>query len=427
MSEWKQIDEIAKVRRGASPRPIGDPKYFGGEVGWVRISDVTRSSRFLRETEQYVSPLGESLSVRVNPGELIMSICGTLGRPIIVDMPACIHDGFVQFSSLRDADTVYLYYALQHAESAFNGMGQPGTQTNLNTGLVGRHQIFAPKIEKQRRIAEILSTTDEAIEQTEALIAKCQQIKAGLMHDLFTRGVTSDGQLRPTRAQAPQLYRNDPRFGWIPKGWEVARLKDKAQAGKSHIKTGPFGTSLKGEHWVQHGHPVITIGALGEGELLPEGLLFVSPATALRLHDYQLTVGDVVFSRVADVGRSAVIEEEHAGWIMSSNLMRISLNPCLVEPHYLQSQFASDLRLKAQIRTNVNSGGRDVANGQILNRLLFVWPPHDEQILALSRMQALDLYRRTLISRAAKLRAQKQGLMQDLLTGRVPVKVGIAA
>ena len=57
------------------------------------------------------------------------------------------------------------------------------------------------------------------IEQTETLIAKYQQIKAGLMHDLFTRGVTPDGKLRPTRAEAPQLYQESP-LGWIPKEWE---------------------------------------------------------------------------------------------------------------------------------------------------------------------------------------------------------------
>ena len=159
MNEWKRISSLAHVRRGASPRPIGDPSYFGGNVGWVRISDVTRSSRFLRETEQYVSPLGESLSVRVNPGDLVMSICGTLGRPIVIDIPACIHDGFVQFTNLKNVDSVYLFYALQFSESKFNGMGQPGTQTNLNTTLVGRLEIFAPHRQDKRHHCQGLRPT----------------------------------------------------------------------------------------------------------------------------------------------------------------------------------------------------------------------------------------------------------------------------
>src|SRR5208337_5618771 len=97
MNDFKRICDFAKVRRGASPRPIDDPKWFGGETGCVRIVDVTRSGRYLRSTEQYLSPIGVSRSVRVDKGDLIMSICATIGRPVIIDMPACIHDGFVQF------------------------------------------------------------------------------------------------------------------------------------------------------------------------------------------------------------------------------------------------------------------------------------------------------------------------------------------
>jgi type I restriction enzyme S subunit len=171
-----------------------------------------------------------------------------------------------------------------------------------------------------------------------------------------------------------------------------------------------------------HGHPVITIGALGEGEFRNQDLLFVDSKDAARLRDFQLSAGDVVFSRVADVGRSVVIREQHAGWIMSSNLMRIALDPELVRPDYLQMQLAGDSRIKAQIRAQVNSGGRDVANSAVLSRLRFAWPDPNEQDRIISRVllteRALQAERRT----AEKLQKQKLGLMQDLLTGRVSVE-----
>ncbi len=86
---------------------------------------------------------------------------------------------------------------------------------------------FHSKLEVQQGIADILDTR-RSIEQTEALIAKYQQIKAGLMHDLFTRGVTPDGKLRPTRAEAPQLYKESP-LGWIPKEWQIQQLGTLAE------------------------------------------------------------------------------------------------------------------------------------------------------------------------------------------------------
>lgn len=174
--------------------------------------------------------------------------------------------------------------------------------------------------------AEILSTVDEAIEQTEALIAKTQQIKAGLMHDLFTRGVTANGQLRPPREEAPQLYKQSP-LGWIPREWDAGHLVDRRHPSRPHIKTGPFGSSLKLEHWADEGVPVMAPdrspwrGGVRSG---PAVVCF-SEDTATRLSEYRLSEGDIVFSRVADVGRSAVITADEAGWVMSSNLMRITL------------------------------------------------------------------------------------------------------
>ncbi len=283
-------------------------------------------------------------------------------------------------------------------------------------------RVFFPDGAVQRKIAAVLASIDTAIEKTEALIAKHQQIKAGLMHDLFTRGVLPNGQLRPPRSEAPELYQETV-LGWIPADWELTGLQAKGRAGVSWIRTGPFGSALKGEHWRTHGHPVITIGALGEGEFLNEELLFVDAKDAARLRDFQLNVGDVVFSRVADVGRSVVIRKEQASWIMSSNLMRIALDENLVRPDYLQMQLAGDSRVKAQIRAQINSGGRDVANSAVLSRLRFAWPGPDEQDRIISRALLEEHSLRVERRKAEKLQKQKLGLMQDLLTGRVPVPV----
>ena len=313
----------------------------------------------------------------------------------------------------------FVYYSLvnQHRFLTFD-------YTSKAHPSVIKKQYRLPSIDvnRQRKIATILSTIDTAIEQTEALIEKYQRIKAGLMHDLFTRGVLPNGQLRPPREQAPELYQ-ETAIGWIPREWEVSGLASKGRAGTSWIRTGPFGSSLKGEHWRIDGHPVITIGALGIGEFIDSELLFVGSKDASRLIDFQLKENDVVFSRVADVGRSVVVREAQAGWIMSSNLMRIAVNETRLRPDYLQMQLASDSRIKSQIRASVNSGGRDVANSEVLNRLRFALPRPDEQDRIIGMANRLTQRMNAEMHRVAKLQAQKLGLMQDLLTGKVPVTV----
>ena len=321
-------------------------------------------------------------------------------------------------------DQRYLYYCVllpetrNKIERRITGSAQPG----LNSQFVKAVEIPFQGLTQQKKIATILSGIDSAIEKTEALIAKYQQIKVGLMHDLFTRGVLPNGQLRPSREQAPDLYQ-ETAIGWIPRGWEVAGLAAKGRLGTHWIRTGPFGSALKGEHWRTHGHPVITIGALGEGVFTDDELLFVESRDAARLVDFQLKAGDVVFSRVADVGRSVVVRAEQAGWIMSSNLMRIAVDENRARPDLVQMALASDSRIKAQIRARVNSGGRDVANSDVLNQLRFVWPDIEEQDRIIERANTADCRIASEQLKRSNLLAQKQGLMHDLLTGKVPVKV----
>ncbi|MDO0945597.1 restriction endonuclease subunit S [Chromohalobacter israelensis] len=277
-----------------------------------------------------------------------------------------------------------------------------------------------PSESQKRVIATILDTLDTQIRQTEAIIAKLQQVKQGLLHDLLTRGIDESGQLRPPYEQAPELYKESP-LGWIPKIWNYDRLSSKSVPGMAHIKTGPFGSALKGEHWVEEGCPVITIGSLGTGEFIFSELLFVSKRDEVRLSDYALKKGEVVFSRVADVGRSVAINDEQEGWIMSSNLMKISLDPALVNSQFLQYQLSHPQIAKLQIRRNVNSAGRDVANSAILNQLLFFWPSKEEQDRLVKRISLLEERISNEKDSLEKLKKQKTGLMDDLLTGRMRV------
>jgi type I restriction enzyme S subunit len=111
-----------------------------------------------------------------------------------------------------------------NAASYFSRMAAGSTRYGLSNAAIASISIRLSPIEQQRKIAEILFTIDKTIEKTEALIHKYRQIKAGLMYDLFTRGLTADGKLRPPREQAPELYQETP-IGWIPKEWDLRPLE----------------------------------------------------------------------------------------------------------------------------------------------------------------------------------------------------------
>ena len=186
--ETKRLGDLARIQRGASPRPIDSPIWFdeNSKIGWVRISDVTKAVIFLNYTSQRLSPLGVQHSRPVSCGSLIMSICATVGRPIITAIETCIHDGFVVFEGLR-IDQKFLYYSLAHIEGDWSRHGQTGSQMNLNTDLIKRTEIRHPfTVVEQTAIATVLSDMDTEIESLESKLSKAREIKQGMMQELLT-------------------------------------------------------------------------------------------------------------------------------------------------------------------------------------------------------------------------------------------------
>ncbi|MBH0234870.1 restriction endonuclease subunit S [Helicobacter pylori] len=190
-SNWQRVrlGDIAEIKRGASPRPIENPKWFcaNSNVGWVRISDISKNSRFLYKTAQKLSKKGIEKSRFIKQNSLIMSMCATIGKPIITKIDTCIHDGFVVFENPK-IDLNYLYYFLCYIEKEWLESGQQGSQVNLNVDLIKNKEVFCPKdLNEQSAIANILSDVDHYLYSLDALILKKESVKKALSFELLSQ------------------------------------------------------------------------------------------------------------------------------------------------------------------------------------------------------------------------------------------------
>ena len=189
---WKvrRIKSLSAVKRGASPRPIDDPRYFDddGEYAWVRISDVTASNRYLRKTIQRLSEIGQALSVKMEPGSLFLSIAGSVGKPIITDIKCCIHDGFVYFPYFN-GNVEFLYRTLS-VDGPFEKLGKLGTQLNLNTETVGNIYLGWPPLDEQayivRHLDKATADIDAAIDNAQRQIDLLREYRTRLIADAVT-------------------------------------------------------------------------------------------------------------------------------------------------------------------------------------------------------------------------------------------------
>lgn len=278
----------------------------------------------------------------------------------------------------------------------------------VNTSDVATATVLLPPFPEQQKIAAILSSIDDVIVATRKVIEQTKRVKQGLLQTLMTRGI---GHTRFKKTEV----------GEIPEAWEVVRLDALGRQGIQTVRSGPFGSSLKGEHFTNSGRPVLTIQSLGEGRIDDEGLFFVGPEKARELEDYEVRKGDLVFSRVADIGRSVVIEDRADGWIISSNLIRLSPDKDRVDPWYLMYCIVGGGPVTRQIERLAGDHGRPVVSSTMLKDLRFPVPPKEEQEEIASRIEAVESYVRRSEDTLGRLDQAKRGLMQDLLTGRVRV------
>ncbi len=267
---WKvtRLGNLANVMRGASPRPIDSSKWFDeySSTGWLRISDITAAGKYVTETAQSLSAEGIANSRFVMSGNLVMSICATVGRPVITRKDVCIHDGFVVFDHLQ-TDNEYLYYTLANIEADWPKHGQTGSQTNLNTEIIRSKHIPLPPLPEQRAIAAALSDVDRLIGALDALIEKKRAIKQAAMQQLLTGRTrlpgfegewrnTTLGQLIENCSSGATPYRGRPEYykgniKWITSGeLEYGQITDTKEhiseeaVRKTNLKLHPPGTFL---------------------------------------------------------------------------------------------------------------------------------------------------------------------------------------
>ena len=385
--------------------------------GWAEPDTFFRVARPLHNVFK------RSLTVA---GDLLICIVGaTTGATNVV--PAWIGEANITQTTARvacdsrKADSHFVLFALasefgqMQVRKYVKGSAQPG----LNLADVERFYVPAAPLPEQRKIARILTTVDNLIEMTETLIAKYQAIKQGMMHDLFTRGVDEHGHLRPPYEEAPELYK-ESELGWIPREWEVCRVGDRLerieQGWSPDCESEPAST---GEWGVLKTTAVVWEGfACYENKRLPKHLP--------PLPQYEVHVDDVLMTRGGPnsrVGVVAHVRQTSDKLMLSDKIYRLVPKKGLL-PNYFALALSSERTQThlSTLKTGLAESQTNISQ-EIVRRLWMGLPKPDEQRKTCERLESVAQVMQAELNGLTKLRLDKTGLMQDLLTGKVRVKV----
>jgi type I restriction enzyme S subunit len=375
-----EIKDIAHVKRGASPRPISDSKYFASEGrGWIRIADVTRTYKYLNNTSQYLSGLGEQASVRVDPNDLIMSICATVGKPVLVGIPACIHDGFVVFRDIDGSKLTkeYFFYQLLLLEDKWKIKGQTGSQMNLNTTLVEHTKIVLPPLIIQQKIGDILASIDEAIQKSDQIIQKSEELKQGLMQNILNFG-----------------SKDDVRYLALGDIGKVSMCKRIFKNETSNVGDIPF----------------YKIGTFGKE---PDAFISKELYDTYRNKYPYPKIGDVLLSASGTIGRKVKYDGKPA-YFQDSNIVWLEHDESIILNNFLYYLYET---------INWQTEGSTIKRlyNDILLRKVVPVPPVDKQRQLLKILSAVD--EKITINKKLKVRIifLKKGLMNDIFNQKVQI------
>lgn len=381
---WEQckLGELAEIVRGASPRPISDPKWFdnNSNVGWLRIADVTAQDGRIQYLEQKISELGQEKTRVIKTPHLLLSIAATVGKPVINYVPTGVHDGFLIFLNPK-FNILYTFWWLEMFREKWSKYGQPGSQVNLNSDLVKSQVINIPNEKEQEKISSFLESLDKIITLHQRKLGKLKLTKKALLQKLFPKN----------GSKFPEL-----RFQGFTDAWEQRKL--------SEVVTINPKTELPDEFKYVDLESVVGTNLLGFQVIKKEN----APSRAQRLASY----GDVFYQTVRPYQRNNYLfENVDKDMVFSTGYAQLRSK---LDSYFLLTLVQNDNFVKV-VLDNCTGTSYPAINGSELGKIIVQIPSNEVEANQIGNVfrgidKSITLHQRKL----DMLKNVKKGLLQKM-------------
>ncbi|MEH2166741.1 MAG: restriction endonuclease subunit S [Nostoc sp.] len=414
---WKEvaIGSVADVEVGGTPS-TAVPSFWGGNIPWMSSGEVNQyriSNVQGRITE---SGLRSSNAKFINPPAVALALAGqgkTRGTVALTLISLCTNQSVALIKGRDELlDTVFLFHALDARYDELRTRSAGGGRAGLSKSIIEAIPIALPELIEQQKIVEILDAIDKAIALTDTHISKLKKAKAGLLHDLLTRGIDEHGELRDY-TRNPELFKRSA-LRKIPKYWSVELVGEvfDMQLGKMLSKA-----SKKGHN----PYPYLANRHI-QWERIDITNLEWMDFNSQEREKFVLLSGDLLVCEGGESGRTAIWKGELENCYFQKAIHRLRPKDYRIIPEYMLRfmRWAYDYALLTELTSKTSITHLTSEKFAILPISL---PPTEEQqriIQVFERHEERIINKET---RLEKLKLLKKGLMSDLLTGRVRVKI----
>ncbi|MGG3921392.1 restriction endonuclease subunit S [Geobacillus thermodenitrificans] len=408
MIEWKSflLGDVIEYANGSS-----FPNRFQGlkqkRYDFYKVSDMNNPKNFMYmvEAENTVDDeIVEKLKAKVHPKDTV--IFPKVGAALltnkrrILSKPSLFDNNIMGIKPKKELLPLYLYYFMLTID--FAKYVQSGAVPSINKTIIDNIPINLPSLPEQRKIADILSSVDEAIEKTEAIIEQTEKVKKGLMQQLLTKGI---GHTKFKKTE----------IGEIPEEWDIKRLEELSD----RIFVG-IATSTT-EHYCETGIPIIRNQNIKENFLDSNDMMFITEHFDMENRNKKLKPGDILTVRTGYPGTSCVVPDSFEGAQTFTTLVTRPKHS-IIDAEFLCRYINSHIGKKYVLGGQVGGAQKNL-NVSVMAKLPVPVPPMNEQKKIRDILISFEnkiLYEKHQLKTLENL---KKSLMQSLLTGKVRVKV----
>ena len=394
--------------------PSGKDEYYDGELPWVTIADMTQMS--VEDTKSKISLLAvRDKGAKIVPaGSMLFSFKLSVGKVAFLTIDSYTNEAIAGFLPSGPLDLDYWRYAAPEFIPRYGRENIYGA-TLLNQELISSVRFFAPARAEQTQIARFLdhetARIDGLIEEQQRLIELLKEKRQAVISHAVTKG------LDPT---VPMKYSGVEWLGDVPAHWVVSQLK----LNTLEMQTGPFGSQLHAEDYVDGGIPLVNPAHMIGGEIIPDSQVTVDEVTWQRLKRHALTAGDIIFARRGELGRCAIVTKEQDGWLCGTGSLKAKLSSQLdAEYAYLlitSKGAVAELSLESKGSTMEN------LNTETLGRIRLPLPPVTQQKAILEYVHEVSGQFSALVDAAESgislITERRSALISAAVTGKIDMR-----
>ena len=418
---WRimRLKEIADVRRGGSPRPIDDYIADSG-YNWIKIGDTVKGSKYITSVRQKIKPEGLSKTRQVFSGDLLLTNSMSFGEPYILKVDGCIHDGWVAFSDIKNAEKEFLYYYLlsPFCKMQFDTQVAGGVVQNLNVDKIASTLIELPPLPEQKSIADFLNKKcaeiDEMIALQEKIIEELKAYKQSVITEAVTKGLNPDVPMKDSFALDGAI---------IPNDWEERKFSQICSRITDFVASGSFEDLRKNVKYLDTPDYAMLVRTTDlSNSAKSKGIVYVSEASYNFLKNSNLYGGEIVLPNVGSIGDVYIVPKDlYPKMTLAPNA--ITFSTTVVDKYYYY-YFLSAYGNR-QLKDISESTAMPKFNKTDLRQLRVICPPLSEQKDIAEYLDKkcsdIDSLISTKNAKIEELKEYKKSIIYEYVTGKKEV------